>query len=81
MTEVEKLHKISLRVKIPAIVAMIEKNNGLEFNEALHFLYTSQLFKDLEDEKTKIWHFSNILLYDLLMQEKLTSKIDYPDVW
>ncbi|MDR0811792.1 MAG: hypothetical protein LBN23_05945 [Paludibacter sp.] len=80
MTEVDKLHKISLRTKIPAIAAMIEKNNALNFNEALKFLYTSQLFKDLEDEKTKIWHFSNVLLYDLLMQEKLTSKIDYPDV-
>jgi hypothetical protein len=81
MTEVEKLHKISLRIKIPAIVALIEQNNSLSFNEALNFLYTSQLFEDLEDEKTKIWHFSNILLYDLLMQEKLTSKIDYPDVF
>jgi hypothetical protein len=80
MTEVEKLHTISLRIKIPAIVALIEQNNSLSFNEALNFLYTSQLFEDLEDEKTKIWHFSNILLYDLLMQEKLTSKIDYPDV-
>jgi hypothetical protein len=80
MTEIEKLHKISLRTKIPAIVALIEENNLLDFNQALHFLYTSQLFKDLEDEKTKIWHFSNILLYDLLMQEKLTSQIDYPDV-
>ncbi|MDR0874349.1 MAG: hypothetical protein LBN27_12960 [Prevotellaceae bacterium] len=80
MTEAEKLHRISLRTKIPAVAAMIEKNNALDFNGALKFLYTSQLFKDLEDEKTKIWHFSNVLLYDLLMQEKLTSKIDYPDV-
>jgi hypothetical protein len=80
MTEVEKLHKISLRTKIPAVVSLIEENNALDFREALIFFYTSQLFKDLDDEKTKIWHFSAILLYDLLMQEKLNSKIDYPDV-
>ncbi|MDR0790404.1 MAG: hypothetical protein LBO06_06380 [Bacteroidales bacterium] len=80
MNEVEKLHKISLRTKIPTIARMIEKNNHLSFNQALIYLYSSQLFNDLEDEKTKIWHFSNVLLYDLLMQEKLNNKIDYPDV-
>jgi len=80
MTETEKLHKISLRTKIPAIVALIEENNAMDFNQALKLLYTSQLFKDMEDEKTKIWHFSNVLLYDLLMQEKCGNKIDYPDV-
>jgi hypothetical protein len=80
MTDVEKLHKISLRTKIPAIAELIAQNSSLDFNGALHCLYTSQLFKDLDDEKTKIWHFSSVLLYDLLMQEKLTAKIDYPDV-
>jgi hypothetical protein len=80
MTNSEKLHKISLRIKIPALVAMIEKENGLDFHSALDYLYGSQLFKDLDDEPTKIWHFSNILLYDLLMQEKTGNKIDYPDV-
>ncbi|GHV64127.1 hypothetical protein FACS1894199_01640 [Bacteroidia bacterium] len=80
MSEVEKLHKISLRTKIPAIVAMIEEYNSLGFNAALSLLYTSQIFKDLEDEKTKIWHFSNVLLYDLLMREKQENRIDYPDV-
>ncbi|GHT88707.1 hypothetical protein FACS189474_4430 [Bacteroidia bacterium] len=80
MNEAEKLHKISLQTKIPAIATLIEENNSLDFNAALNLLYTSQLFKDLEDEQTKIWHFSNVLLYDLLMQEKRENKIDYPDV-
>ncbi|MDR0547497.1 MAG: hypothetical protein LBG77_07960 [Dysgonamonadaceae bacterium] len=80
MIAVEKLHKISLRTKIPAIVALIEENNALDFNQALNFLYTSQLFKDLDDEQTKLWHFSNVLLYDLLMREKRGNPIDYPDV-
>jgi hypothetical protein len=59
---------------------MIEKNNGRDFRQSVKLLYNSQLFEDLDDEKTKIWHFSDILLYDLLQQELTTGKIEYPDV-
>jgi hypothetical protein len=31
-------------------------------------------------KETKIWHYSNETLYDLLKQEKTSGKADYPDV-
>ncbi|HRP68200.1 MAG TPA: hypothetical protein PLY93_01560 [Turneriella sp.] len=60
---------------------MIEQEMQVSFETALRELYNSRLFQDLADEPTKIWHFSDYLLLDLFKQEKLTGKIDYPNVF
>jgi hypothetical protein len=80
MTDIKALHETSLRVKIPRLLKIMEEESSLDFRTALHELYNSQLFADLQDEPTKIWHFSEYLLYDLWRQEKTTGVIVYPDV-
>ena len=37
--------------------------------EALDLLYRSDLYRLYEQEKTKLWHFSNVALADLLNHE------------
>ena len=46
--------------------------------EALDLFYNSEFYKLYEIENTKLWHFSNVTLTDLLNQEITTGQIDFP---
>jgi hypothetical protein len=45
---------------------------------AIEMFYASSLYEKYTDEKTKLWHFSPVLLVDLLIQEQETGEISYP---
>ena len=52
---------------------IIEKKNfGVE--DALQYLYSSDLYKELSSESSTLWQFSSLSLYDLLKKEKRTKK-------
>lgn len=56
--------------------------NDLQFKSLLQ-LYTPCIIKEIAarknmDEETKLWHFSPVLLVDLLEQELETGEIEYP---
>jgi len=59
---------------------IVEKPQIIAAVRGLDYIYNSNVFSDLDDEETKIWHYSNETLYDLLKQEKTNGKADYPDV-
>lgn len=63
----------------PGIVNLLMENRGLSLEEASDLLYNSQLYKALEDEKTKVWRLGYPLLYDLLEEELATGKITFPE--
>jgi hypothetical protein len=63
----------------PGILKLLMDNRSLSLIEASDVLYNSQLYKALEDEKTKVWRLSYPLLYDLLEEELTTGKITYPE--
>ena len=46
--------------------------------EALDLFYGSNFYRLYEHEKTKLWHFSHVLLADLLNQEISTGHSDFP---
>ena len=50
----------------------------LSGKEALELYYNSLLYRLFEREDTKLWHFSNIVLADLLCQEITTGEIEFP---
>jgi hypothetical protein len=43
-------------------------------------LYSSEVYKLLEDEKTKVWQYSTPLLYSLLKSEKKQGVFSLPEV-
>ena len=47
--------------------------------EAIYSLYSSQLYALLENEATKVWHYSAEKLFNLYQQEIETGRIDWPD--
>ena len=63
----------------PGIINLLMENRGLNLEEATDLLYNSQLYKALEDEKTKMWRLGYPLLYDLLAEEIATGKITFPE--
>jgi hypothetical protein len=63
----------------PGILGLLINNRGISLDEAASLLYNSQLYMDLEDEKTKVWRLGYPLLYDLLEEELATGKISYPE--
>ena len=63
----------------PGIVTLLMEKRGLSLEDASGLLYNSQLYKALEDEKTKVWRLGYPLLYDLLEEELATGKITFPE--
>lgn len=62
------------------LVTMIVTKQNISDEEAITMLYCSKLYEMLEDEETKLWHYSTEMLYSLLMQEITTGCIIFPDV-
>ena len=62
------------------LVAMIAKEKNLPEEDAIKRLYSSKLYTLLEDEETKVWHYSTKTLYSLFEQEEETGDIVFPDV-
>ena len=78
------MNKEQFEAMMPSIVenlvAMIADKQNMSEDEAITKLYSSKLYAMLEQEDTKVWHYSTLMLYELLAEEKATGKIEFPDV-
>ena len=64
---------------VPQILSLIMKEYGVEEEKATVILYTSELYKGIEEEQTKLWHLSAEALFEMLQEELSTGKITYPE--
>lgn len=71
--------KAMLEFIVPRLVRTIMEKQDLTEKEALSELYTSDLYRQLEREETKLWHLSVPTLYELWLEERETGKITYPE--
>lgn len=62
------------------LISIIVSKKSISEDNAILKLYTSKLYAALEQEDTKLWHYSTEMLYSLLEQEERTGAICYPDV-
>jgi hypothetical protein len=67
-----------LPFKVEGIVAQLIEERKMSLQDALEYLYSSQLYELLECEKTKMWHYSPQMLLYLLENEKNTGKLRLP---
>lgn len=58
----------------------IARQEGIAEEEAVSKLYASKLYALLEQEDTKLWHYSTPMLYEMLRQGEETGEITFPDV-
>lgn len=50
--------------KLSWMASMLAEDNGISIVDAIKQLYSSELYKKLEDEKTKKWHLGPVALYE-----------------
>ena len=67
-----------LPLKVEGIVEQLVEERKMLLQDALEYLYSSQLYALLECEETKIWHYSPQMLLYLLDNEKNTGELKLP---
>ena len=60
------------------IQKIIEQKKILQ-DDAISLFYNSKLYMLLENEKTKIWHYSTDKLFQLLEEELITGNFELPE--
>jgi len=75
------MHKTGamLMLVLPEVVTLIVKHHNLSEAEATDALYNSRVYSLLEDEETKLWHYSAQTLYKMYDEEIGTGKITFPE--
>ena len=64
---------------VPAVVNLIKDNNNFGEIEAIETFYQSKVYEKLEQEDTKLWHFSPLTLYNMYEEEQKTGKLIFPE--
>ena len=68
-----------LTLIVPQIIDKITENSHISDIDAIDRVYNSRLYSELSDEKSKLWHYSPLLLYTMYQDELLTGSYDYPE--
>lgn len=65
MTEItqENLYLL-LPSKVSWLVEMISEDTGVGVVDAIRQIYRSEMYKRLEIEETKLWHYGPVALYE-----------------
>jgi hypothetical protein len=64
---------------IPQILSLIIDEYKIGNEKATELLYSSLLYKRLEEEQTKLWHLSARALFELFNEEQQTGMITFPE--
>ena len=68
-----------LPIIVASLVDMVAMKNDFSEDEALNNLYSSSLYAALENEETKVWHYSVAKLYELYKLETETGRLELPE--
>ena len=68
-----------LSIIVPPIIDIITQNSNIDEDKAILKFYQSKLYRELSDEKSKLWHYSPLTLYTMYQDELLTGTYDYPE--
>ncbi|GHU40476.1 hypothetical protein FACS1894190_07420 [Spirochaetia bacterium] len=64
---------------IPQVVKIIAEKYKKDQKTATRLFYNSELYKMLEKESTKIWHFSPLTLFTMFDEETKTGNFNIPE--
>jgi len=74
-----KQFEMVLQTISTGLVAKIITETGLDEDSAMEKLYSSALYSALENEETKVWHYSVPKLYELWDNEIKTGRLTLPE--
>lgn len=75
----KKKFEAMLVLIVPQVVQLISENYGYDEVEASKSFYESAVYSMLEQEDTKLWHFSPLTLFNMYDEEQKTGKITFPE--
>ena len=61
------------------LIYMIVNKQGISEEEAIKKLYASKLYAALENEETKVWQYSALMLAELFNEER-AGRLSLPEV-
>ena len=56
--------------KMAWMASMLAEDKGISVVEAIKRLYSSAMYKKLQDESTKYWHLGPVTLYEEFLEEQ-----------
>jgi hypothetical protein len=74
-----KIFEMVLQTVSTGLVEKIINETGLDEDAAIEKLYCSELYAALENEETKVWHYSVPKLYSLFQDETETGRLTLPE--
>ncbi len=66
-------------VIVPQVIRLITENYLYDEMTAVNEFYESELYALLEQEETKLWHFSPLTLFNMFDEEKKTGSFEFPE--
>lgn len=64
---------------VPKVINLITENYSYNEVTAFKEFYASKVYSVLEQEDTKLWHFSVLTLFNMFDEEKRTGNFTFPE--
>ena len=64
---------------VPEVIRLITENYPYDEVTASRKFYRSQVYASLEQEETKLWHFSPLTLYNMIDEEQKNGSFIFPE--
>lgn len=75
----DKKFEAILILLVPQIIELVYENCPLDEITAAREFYESKVYSLLEQEDTKLWHFSPLTLFNMFDEEKRTGDFQMPE--
>lgn len=75
----DKKFEAILTLLVPQIIELVCENYPLNEITAAREFYESKVYSLLEQEDTKLWHFSPLTLFNMFDEEKRTGDFQMPE--
>ncbi|MCI9577156.1 MAG: hypothetical protein HFJ84_11105 [Clostridiales bacterium] len=75
----EKQFDTILIFLVPQVIQLIAENFSLDEITASQKFYESNIYALLEQEDTKLWHFSPVTLFNMFDEESKTGTFIFPE--
>ena len=75
----QKKFEAMLVLIVPQIIGLIVQKHGIDEVTASRKFYESKVYSLLEEEETKLWHFSPLTLFHMYDEEVNTDNITFPE--
>ncbi len=75
----EERFSVIMTLLVPQVIDLITENSACDELTATKAFYQSKVYSVLEQEDTKLWHFSPLTLFSMFDEETKTGDFAFPE--